>query len=99
MGQYATDLSSLSHVTGILRGFEALGQTVALAIQTAPSANGFASIGLNFGMTVLCIAPTWVVLSELEGGAEVQQMAEVEEVAVGKRNSEGEVERRGEGSD
>jgi hypothetical protein len=99
VGQYATDLSSLSHVTGILRGFEALGQTVALAIQTAPSANGFASIGLNFGMTVLCIAPTWVVLSELEGGAEVQQMAEVEEVAVGKRNSEGEVERRGEGSD
>jgi MFS family permease len=31
VGQYATDLSSLSHVTGILRGFEALGQTVAWA--------------------------------------------------------------------
>lgn len=27
VGQYATDLSSLSRVTGILRGFEALGQT------------------------------------------------------------------------
>lgn len=31
VGQYATDLSSLSHVTGILRGFEALGQTIAWA--------------------------------------------------------------------
>jgi MFS family permease len=31
VGQYATDLSSLSHHTGILRGFEALGQTVAWA--------------------------------------------------------------------
>lgn len=31
VGQYSTDLSSLSHHTGILRGFEALGQTVAWA--------------------------------------------------------------------
>lgn len=31
VGQYATDLSSLSHHTGILRGVEALGQTVAWA--------------------------------------------------------------------
>jgi hypothetical protein len=31
VGQYATDISSLSRVTGILRGFEALGQTVAWA--------------------------------------------------------------------
>lgn len=31
VGQYATDLSNLSHHTGILRGFEALGQTVAWA--------------------------------------------------------------------
>lgn len=31
VGQYSTDISSLSHVTGILRGFEALGQTVAWA--------------------------------------------------------------------
>lgn len=31
VGQYSTDLSSLSYVTGILRGFEALGQTVAWA--------------------------------------------------------------------
>lgn len=31
VGQYTTDLSSLSHHCGILRGFEALGQTVAWA--------------------------------------------------------------------
>jgi MFS family permease len=31
VGQYATDLSDLSHHTGILRGVEALGQTVAWA--------------------------------------------------------------------
>lgn len=30
------------------------------------------SIGLNFGITVLCILPTWIVLSELEGSHEVQ---------------------------
>ncbi|KAI9050053.1 hypothetical protein LZ554_006198 [Drepanopeziza brunnea f. sp. 'monogermtubi'] len=66
VGQYATDISTLSYVTGILRGVEALGQTVAWAMQTVPNANGFASIGANFGMTLLCIVPTWVVLSELE---------------------------------
>ncbi|CZT44950.1 related to DUF895 domain membrane protein [Rhynchosporium secalis] len=73
VGQYAEDLSSLSHVTGILRGFEALGQTVAWAMQTAPNANGWASIGVNFGMTVLCVAPTWIVLSELEHSHEIQE--------------------------
>lgn len=31
VGQYATDISTLSYVTGILRGVEALGQTVAWA--------------------------------------------------------------------
>lgn len=31
VGQYTTDISSLSHHTGILRGVEALGQTVAWA--------------------------------------------------------------------
>jgi MFS family permease len=31
VGQYATDLSNLSHHTGILRGVEALGQTIAWA--------------------------------------------------------------------
>jgi len=73
VGQYSTDISSLSHVTGILRGFEALGQTVAWAMQTAENANGFASIGVNFGMTALCVLPTWIVLSELEGSHEVQE--------------------------
>jgi MFS family permease len=76
VGQYATDISSLSRVTGILRGFEALGQTVAWAMQTAPNANGFASIGVNFGMTVLCVVPTWIVLSELEHSHEVQDFQE-----------------------
>ena len=67
VGQYATDLSNLSHLTGILRGVEALGQTIAWAMQSEGGANHFVSIGLNFGITVLCIFPTWVVLSELEG--------------------------------
>jgi MFS family permease len=72
VGQYATDLSSLSHHAGILRGVEALGQTVAWAMQSEGNANHFVSIGLNFGITILCIAPTWVVLSELEGSHEVR---------------------------
>ncbi|KAI0888377.1 MFS general substrate transporter [Annulohypoxylon maeteangense] len=72
VGQYATDLSSLSHHTGILRGVEALGQTVAWAMQTEGSANHFVSIGLNFGITVLCIPFTWIVLSELDHSHEVK---------------------------
>ncbi|KAF2020453.1 MFS general substrate transporter [Aaosphaeria arxii CBS 175.79] len=71
VGQYATDLSNLSHLTGILRGVEALGQTVAWAMQSEGNANHFVSIGLNFGITVLCIFPTWIILSELEKSHEV----------------------------
>ncbi|KAK8136598.1 hypothetical protein PG984_004538 [Apiospora sp. TS-2023a] len=72
VGQYATNLSSLSHHTGILRGFEALGQTVAWAMQSQGHANHFVSIGLNFGILLLAIFPTWIVLSELEHSHEVQ---------------------------
>lgn len=71
VGQYATNLSDLSHHTGILRGIEALGQTVAWAMQSEGGANHFVSIGINFGFTILCILPTWIVLSELEGSHEV----------------------------
>ncbi|KAF2647317.1 MFS general substrate transporter [Lophiostoma macrostomum CBS 122681] len=70
VGQYAMNLSDLSHHTGILRGMEALGQTVAWAMQSEGNANHFVSIGLNFGITVLCLFPTWIVLSELEGSRE-----------------------------
>ncbi|EME44424.1 hypothetical protein DOTSEDRAFT_44647 [Dothistroma septosporum NZE10] len=72
VGQYATDLGDLSHHTGILRGAEALGQTVAWAMQSEGNANHFVSIGLNFGVTLLSVVPTWIVLSELEGTHEVQ---------------------------
>ncbi|PSN75419.1 MFS general substrate transporter [Corynespora cassiicola Philippines] len=72
VGQYATDLSSLSHHTGILRGVEALGQTVAWAMQSEGNANHFVSIGLNFGITLLCVFPTWIILSELEHSHEVR---------------------------
>ncbi|KAF2677501.1 MFS general substrate transporter [Lentithecium fluviatile CBS 122367] len=72
VGQYTENLSSLSHHTGILRGVEALGQTVAWAMQSEGNANHFVSIGINFGFTVLCVFPTWIVLSELEGSHEVQ---------------------------
>lgn len=76
VGQYATDLSNLSHLTGILRGVEALGQTVAWAMQSQGGANHFISIGLNFGITALCVFPTWIVLSELEGSHEVHATAD-----------------------
>ncbi|KAI1472931.1 MFS general substrate transporter [Daldinia caldariorum] len=72
VGQYATDLSSLSHHTGILRGVEALGQTVAWAMQSEGNANHFVSIGLNFGITVLCIPFTWIILSELDRSHEIK---------------------------
>ncbi|KAK1464376.1 hypothetical protein CCUS01_07949 [Colletotrichum cuscutae] len=79
VGQYATDLSDLSRHTGILRGTEALGQTVAWAMQSEGNANHFVSIGLNFGITVLCVFPTWLVLSALEGSHE-------ENIASAERN-------------
>ncbi|KAI0139118.1 MFS general substrate transporter [Hypoxylon sp. NC0597] len=89
VGQYATDLSSLSHHTGILRGVEALGQTVAWAMQSEGNANHFVSIGLNFGITVLCIPFTWIVLSELDHSHEVKVTEiEVEEEGVHAKQKE-----------
>jgi hypothetical protein len=41
-------------------------------MQSEGGANHFVSIGLNFGITILCIFPTWLVLSELEGSHEVR---------------------------
>ncbi|KAJ5233311.1 uncharacterized protein N7469_005077 [Penicillium citrinum] len=76
VGQYSTDISSLSYHTGILRGMEALGQTVAWAMQSEGNANHFVSIGLNFGITLLCVFPTWLVLSDLEHSHEVTVTAE-----------------------
>ncbi|CAJ2503326.1 Uu.00g107200.m01.CDS01 [Anthostomella pinea] len=87
VGQYTTDLSSLSHHTGILRGFEALGQTVAWAMQSEGNANHFVSIGLNFGITILCIFPTWIVLSELEHSHEVP-VTENQQVNVADTNKQ-----------
>ncbi|KAJ5124764.1 uncharacterized protein N7515_008589 [Penicillium bovifimosum] len=75
IGQYTTDISSLSYHVGILRGFEALGQTVAWAMQSEGNANHFVSIGLNFGITLLAFIPTWIVLSELEHTHEVKVTA------------------------
>jgi hypothetical protein len=72
VGQYTTDISSLSYHCGILRGFEALGQTVAWAMQSEGNANHFVSIGLNFGITLLCVIPTWIVLSGLEHSHEIK---------------------------
>ena len=50
-------------------------------MQTSKSANGFISIGLNFGITLLCIYPTWIVLSELTHSHEVQDVEEIPDVA------------------
>lgn len=40
-------------------------------MQSQGGANHFVSIGLNFGITILCIVPTWILLSELEESHEV----------------------------
>ncbi|OJJ05966.1 hypothetical protein ASPVEDRAFT_64833 [Aspergillus versicolor CBS 583.65] len=89
VGQYTTDLSSLSHHCGILRGFEALGQTVAWAMQSEGNANHFVSIGINFGITLLSVIPTWIVISELEHSHEIQVTAEdtTDSKAVGETNA------------
>lgn len=79
VGQYTTDLASVSRHTGILRGFEALGQTVAWAMQSEANVNHFVSIGVNFGVLLLSVPPTWVVLSELGQGREQQEQVTAEE--------------------
>jgi hypothetical protein len=84
VGQYASDLSSTSHHVGILRGVEALGQTVAWAMQSEGNANHFVSIGLNFGITILCIFPTWIILNELEHSHEKASSIVEEENVVAK---------------
>lgn len=51
-------------------------------MQSEGNANHFVSIGINFGITILCILPTWIVLSELEHSHEVKVTDEVtDEVA------------------
>jgi hypothetical protein len=42
------------------------------SMQSEGDANHFVSIGINFGILMLCIFPTWVVLSELEHSHEVR---------------------------
>lgn len=87
VGQYATDLSSTSHHVGILRGVEALGQTVAWAMQSEGKANHFVSIGLNFGITISCIVPTWIILNELEHSHEADSLTEEEQVIAKDANA------------
>lgn len=40
-------------------------------MQSEGGANHFVSIGINFGILILSIAPTWIVLSELDHSHEV----------------------------
>jgi len=35
-------------------------------MQSEGNANHFVSIGINFGILLLCVFPTWVVLSKLD---------------------------------
>jgi hypothetical protein len=46
------------------------------SMQSEGGANHFVSIGINFGFTLLCVVPTWIILSELEGSHEVRVTAE-----------------------
>lgn len=41
-------------------------------MQSEGNANHFVSIGLNFGVLLLCIVPTWIVLSELDHTHEIR---------------------------
>jgi hypothetical protein len=45
-------------------------------MQSEGNANHFVSIGLNFGITLLSVIPTWIVISELEHSHEVQVVVE-----------------------
>jgi hypothetical protein len=58
-------------------------------MQSQGNANHFVSIGINFGVLMLCIFPTWIVLSELEHSHEVrvtEEELEEEAVAAAAKN-------------
>jgi hypothetical protein len=42
-------------------------------MQSEGNANHFVSIGINFGILLLSVVPTWIVLSELKQNHEVQE--------------------------
>lgn len=60
------------------------------------NANHFISIGLNFGLLILCVYPTWKVISELEENdlviedLEVLEQMESNEEAVAPQPNKGE---------
>lgn len=41
-------------------------------MQSEGNANHFVSIGINFGILLVSILPTWIVLSELEHSHEIR---------------------------
>lgn len=49
-------------------------------MQSEGGANHFVSIGINFAFTILCVFPTWIVISRLEHSHEVVVNAEDEQV-------------------
>lgn len=57
-------------------------------MQTAHNENGFVSIGINFGVTLLCVYPTWIVLSELKESHEGQENTEFERGEDSERSEE-----------
>lgn len=59
-------------------------------MQSEGNANHFVSIGINFGITLLSIVPTWIVLSELEGSHEIVVVeSDQESNNEGKESTEG----------
>ena len=45
-------------------------------MQSQGNANHFISIGLNFGVLIACIGPTWIVLSALDRNHEGDNISE-----------------------
>lgn len=58
-------------------------------MQSEGNANHFVSIGINFGITLLSVIPTWIVISELEHSHEIQVTAEdtTDSKAAGETNA------------
>ena len=54
-------------------------------MQSEGNANHFVSIGLNFGILLISIFPTWIVLSELDHTHEIRV---VEDEPSGKGNDQ-----------
>ncbi|KAL0060311.1 hypothetical protein AAF712_012877 [Marasmius tenuissimus] len=79
MGTFTEDISELTRYTGILRGVESFAQAVAYGLNADKRINSWVPIGINLGLLVISIYPTWLVVQDFGAQEEKKLAAQDEE--------------------